>query len=54
MPRFGLVHNDYATQTRTVKSSGEFFSKMIATRSVTEELYEAYVAGQHYRKSSEV
>ena len=54
VPRFGLVHNDYATQTRTVKSSGEFFSKMIATRYVTEELYEAYVAGQHYRKSSEV
>jgi beta-glucosidase len=27
--RFGLVHVDYATQTRTIKDSGIWFSKVI-------------------------
>lgn len=50
VPRFGLVHNDYATQTRTVKPSGEFFSKMIAEHGVTEALYDKYVAVQNYKQ----
>ncbi len=28
-PRFGLVHNDYATQTRTIKDSGRMYAKII-------------------------
>jgi len=28
-PRFGLVYNDYATQTRTIKDSGRMFAEII-------------------------
>lgn len=28
-PRFGLVHNDYASQTRTIKDSGRMFGEII-------------------------
>ena len=28
-PRFGIVHNDYATQTRTIKDSGRMFAEII-------------------------
>jgi beta-glucosidase len=28
-PRFGIVHNDYATQTRTIKDSGHMFADII-------------------------
>jgi beta-glucosidase len=28
-PRFGLVHNDYPTQTRTIKDSGRMFGEII-------------------------
>jgi beta-glucosidase len=30
--RFGLVHVDYATQKRTVKGSGRFYSEVIRTK----------------------
>ena len=36
--RFGLVHFDTATHARTVKKSGEFYSRMIAEHGVTEEM----------------
>ena len=29
-PRFGLVHNDYATQTRSIKDSGRMFAEIIS------------------------
>jgi len=29
--RFGIVHVDYATQKRTIKDSGRFYSRVIAT-----------------------
>ena len=29
--RFGLVHVDYSTQQRTIKSSGRFYSSVIAS-----------------------
>ena len=29
--RFGIIHVDYATQTRTIKSSGKFYSDVIRT-----------------------
>lgn len=47
--RFGLVHVDYDTQKRTVKDSGRFFSGIIRSGGVTEELYEKYVKGEEYR-----
>ncbi len=28
-PRFGLIHVDYATQKRTIKASGQFYSELI-------------------------
>ncbi len=32
--RFGIVHVDYITQARTIKSSGKFYSKVISTKGV--------------------
>lgn len=46
--RFGLVHVNYETQERTVKRSGEFYTKMIEQQGVTRELYEQYVKPQTY------
>ena len=40
--RFGIVHVDYATQQRSVKRSGEFYSRMIAERGVTQEMQSEY------------
>jgi len=38
--RFGLVHVDYETQTRTIKKSGYFYMKMIETQSVSPDMLE--------------
>lgn len=46
--RFGLVRINYKTQERTVKKSGEFFSKMIREGGVSEELFDQYVKNQTY------
>jgi beta-glucosidase len=46
--RFGLVHVDYETQTRTVKKSGNFYSDVIRAGGVTGEIYETYVKSQTY------
>ncbi len=46
--RFGLVHNNYETQERTIKDSGHFYSRLIKDREVTTEVYEYYVAKQTY------
>ena len=48
--RFGLVHVDYETQTRTVKKSGRFYSEIIRNGGVTDELYEKYAALEEYRR----
>lgn len=40
--RFGIVYNDYTTQKRTIKKSGEFYSKMIKEQGVTQEMYDEY------------
>jgi beta-glucosidase len=48
--RFGLVHVDYDTQTRTCKQSGFFFSKIIEQNGVDEQLYTEY-ADQSYREN---
>ncbi len=48
--RFGLVHVNYETQERTVKRSGEFYTRMIEQNGITPELYEHYVEPQHYKE----
>ena len=47
--RFGLINVDYATQTRTIKRSGEFYADMIRNDGVTDEAYNTYVRGEAYR-----
>ena len=47
--RFGLINVDYATQTRTIKRSGEFYADMIRNDGVTDEAYNTYVRGEVYR-----
>jgi len=46
--RFGLVHVDYETQVRTIKRAGEFYSEIIRSRGVTEDVFEKYVKNQKY------
>ena len=46
--RFGIVHVDYATQTRTVKNSGFFLRDVIAAQGVDEAIYNQYVRDQQY------
>ena len=48
--RFGLVHVDYATQKRTVRESGKFYSSIICDQGVSEELYDRYVKESFYKK----
>ncbi len=48
--RFGLVHIDYKSQTRTVKSSGRLYSDIIKNKGVTEQAYRDYVEGLEYHK----
>ncbi len=40
--RFGLVQVDYDTQKRTVKKSGEFYTRMINEGGVSQSLFEEY------------
>ena len=44
--RFGLINVDYATQTRTIKRSGEFYADMIRNDGVTDEAYNTDVRGE--------
>ncbi len=44
--RFGLINVDYATQTRTIKRSGEFYADMLHSGGVTDEAYDAYIRGR--------
>jgi beta-glucosidase len=46
--RCGLVGVDFETMERSVKRSGEFYSKIIRHGGVTEKLYEKYVAEATY------
>lgn len=47
--RFGLVHNDYATQTRTPKLSAEFLSRIITEDGISGEAKREFVDVQRYR-----
>lgn len=40
---FGIVQCDFATQERTVKRSGEFYSKIIKNKGVTQKMVEEYL-----------
>ncbi len=48
--RFGVVHVDYETQTRTIKNSGKLYASIIANNGVTEDAYTAWVKDSHYHK----
>ena len=48
--RFGLVHVDYETQTRTVKESGKLYSSIIRDGGVSDETFDAFVKDSHYKK----
>lgn len=48
--QFGLVHNDYKTQKRSIKHSGHFYSKIIKEKGISEETYDSFVKHQHYHK----
>lgn len=46
--KFGLVSVDPETRQRTVKTSGQFYAKVIRNGGVTEEMYQQYVVNQEY------
>ena len=48
--RFGIVHIDYETQKRTVKSSGKLYSSIIQNKGVTDEAYSDFVETASYHK----
>ena len=48
--RFGLVHIDYETQTRTVKESGKLYAAIIRDGGVTDESFERWVKDSNYKK----
>ncbi len=48
--RFGIVHVDYETQTRTVKPSGKLYSSIIENKGVTDEAYTEFVENSNYHK----
>ncbi len=48
--RFGLVHVDYKTQERTVKSSGKLYAAIIRDGGVSDESFELYVKDSQYKR----
>lgn len=48
-PRFGIVHNDYNTQGRTVKPSGRFLARVIAEGGITDAARAEFVEPAGYR-----
>jgi beta-glucosidase len=40
---FGLVACDFETQKRTVRKSGEFYSEMIKTKQVSQQMIDGYL-----------
>ncbi len=51
VPRFGIVHNDFETQVRTIKPSGQFLAQVITDRGMTAQTWATYAAEQTYRIS---
>lgn len=41
--RFGLVHNDYPTQTRTIRKSGRFYGAICREKAITTSMIEQYL-----------
>lgn len=52
VPRFGIVHNDYETQTRTIKPSGYMLAEIAKAGVITTDMYDRYAAGMTYRSQS--
>ena len=48
-PRFGIVHNDFDTQVRTIKPSGHFLAQVIKERGATAAALAKYVEPESYR-----
>ena len=46
--RFGIVHVDYETQTRTVKQSGKLYASIIKNGGVTDEAFDEFVKDSQY------
>lgn len=46
--RFGIVHVDYESGTRTVKESGKLYADIIQNGGCTDEAYSLYVEGREY------
>ena len=46
--KFGLIAVDYETQKRTVRSSGEFYARIIQNRGVTDDMYKTFVENTRY------
>jgi beta-glucosidase len=41
--RFGLVHNDFKTQKRTIRNSGRFYGEICKYKAITEDMIERYI-----------
>ncbi|MFW6288060.1 MAG: glycoside hydrolase family 1 protein [bacterium] len=41
--RFGLIHNEYATQERTVRESGRFYGEICSKKEIDNEMIEEYI-----------
>lgn len=44
--RFGLVANDYRTQTRTIRHSGRFYAELCQNKAITQEIISNYFEHQ--------
>ena len=50
--RFGLVKTDFRTQKRSVKRSGSFYSELILSNALTDEMNAKYSSEQFYKNSN--
>ncbi len=51
--RFGLVHIDFETQERSIKRSGEFYSRVIREGGISDELADAYCRQEYQQNRRE-
>lgn len=54
IPRFGLVYNDYESQTRIVKPSARMMSEIIQEQALTGDIVRRYANGQEYRTAETI
>ncbi len=53
IPRFGIVHLDRETKTRTVKPSGRFLAEIIAAGALERETIIRYAGAESYRQAGD-